>query len=144
MFVHLWLVFERSRTDMSEKNRTTELNHADNDRIKREIEDWISKRGELLPVEGDIYQRWYVGVTNKPSRRKKEHIKQKELTGLVYLNTWETASKEDALHIERFFHKKGMLDGIQAGGARSNSVHVYVFKKGLNLGDSIFHILGLV
>lgn len=62
---------------------------------------------------------WYIGITNDPDRRKREHAR---VRGWEY---WDAGSKEIATLIEDYFTDRGMNGG--GGGGNEDSKYVYVY-----------------
>ena len=83
------------------------------------------------------YPRWYVGVTEFPQRRYKEHMR-KIGTEPFYWFSWYAYSKKTALTIEKHFHDLGMLEGAMAGGVKNTSKFVYIYKLKPDILDELF------
>lgn len=82
---------------------------------------------------GVIYENWYVGVTNKPLKRMKEHkYKGRDTYRFGFANA---RSKNIACAVEKYFHDKGMKDRDNIGNAKKNSWYIYVFKHNRNFFD---------
>jgi hypothetical protein len=94
-----------------------------NRRIIREIEKWVGKNSFLFKV----YGKWYVGITNSPYRRKQQHSSN-HFWGIGKWKYWKAASIKQSRSIEKYFSKKGMTGGKVLGGAKRNSVYIYVYK----------------
>lgn len=99
-------------------------------KIKKQIEKYVKENSNFF-VD---YSRWYIGVTNNPEIRKNQHksLNNKEPN---FWKHWYCYSKENALEIEKYFHKKGMLETSKTGGVAEDSKYVYVYKKYLTILD---------
>jgi len=85
------------------------------DEIKQGIEDIVKR------TKGK-YSIWYIGITNDPKRRRKEHEEEGENTKVW--RDWETDTKAIAESVESYFKKKGMKGGT---GGSENPKYVYIF-----------------
>lgn len=71
---------------------------------------------------------WYVGITNDPDRREREH-RNSDYPGLEHFAYLEVDSREVAHAIEHYICKRyKTINSCTIGGARSDSKYVYVFK----------------
>lgn len=93
-------------------------------KIIRKIEYWVKKNSTISVM----YKNWYVGVTNAPHIRKRQH-KTKIETEPYFWQEYNARTKEIALAIETRFHKKGMKESHKTGGVRTETKYVYVYKK---------------
>jgi predicted GIY-YIG superfamily endonuclease len=93
-------------------------------KIIRQIEAYVKQKSTII-ID---YKRWYIGVTNNPSIRKSQH-KSLNNEEPYFWKHWYCYSKENALTVEKYFHKKGMLNTSKQGGTAENSKYVYVYKK---------------
>jgi hypothetical protein len=75
-----------------------------------------------------VWSNWYIGITNKPHRRKSQHIVDLKGKPFFWVE-YNARSRDIAESIEKRFHDKGMRDARHAGGARNDSKFVYVYKK---------------
>jgi len=92
--------------------------------IVRKIEYWVKKNSTVY-VE---YKNWYVGITNKPHKRKAGH-KTNIKAEPYFWQEYNARSRQIAEAIEKRFHDKGMREARHAGGVRMDSKYVYVYKK---------------
>ncbi|GHT35483.1 hypothetical protein FACS189434_13360 [Bacteroidia bacterium] len=85
------------------------------------------------------YSLWYVGITNNPKIREKQH----NLTykNKMYLHICYAYSKEIGNQIEKYFSDKGTINKPIIGGAKKNSFYVYVFKAQASLLDKFVKFL---
>ncbi|SOU87276.1 hypothetical protein [Tenacibaculum dicentrarchi] len=94
-------------------------------KVQKEIKKWMRKNSFLITKNA----RWYVGITNDPSRRKREH-KNKNNIQCLYWKTWNMKSVRLSLALETHFHNKSLLDkDLKGGYDRKTSKHIYVYKK---------------
>ena len=107
--------------------------------VKRAIENHIHpKNGRSFLFSS--YSNWYIGVSNNPLVRKAQHEYSKQLTAM-HFQYWELDRKEDALEVEEYFHYLGMADKKGAGGVRSSTTTVYVFKISPHILDHLADML---
>lgn len=106
--------------------------------IKRAIENYIKPENNRSGL-WVRYPNWYCGVTNNETIRKARHKWEKKIPAL-YFKSWDAGSKANSTEIESYFHAKGMR-GISksAGGVRSSSKLVYIFKWKTNIADDLAH-----
>lgn len=71
--------------------------------------------------------RWYVGITNDPSRRKSEHQAKFGLDIRDYA-VFYAYSKKIASQVEDYFSKKGTSNAAGSRGANDDSRWVYVYR----------------
>ena len=77
---------------------------------------------------GNVHlERWKIGITNDPERRKKEIKKQFGVNRLTYWKCWKTPSKDIALSVERYFCSKGMNRCQIQRFHSDDSSYVYAF-----------------
>ena len=69
------------------------------------------------------YSSWTIGITNDPSRRKKEH--ENEGDNVAYWAHWRADTLRVARNIESYFIDKGMKGG--SGGPVETPLYVYVY-----------------
>ena len=76
-------------------------------------------------------ERWYIGITNNPERRKKQHKSKslKEGYNVSFFEFWYAKTINISSAIETYWHLQGMLETDQKGNIKTTSVYVYVFKK---------------
>lgn len=104
--------------------------------IKRAIINYISTGSGRSTWYVD-HSNWYCGVTNDETKRKSQHKYTKDISAL-YFRSWDAGSKTNALAIENYFHKLGMRGlSKSAGGVRTSSRYVYVFKYRTSIADDI-------
>ncbi len=104
--------------------------------IKRAISNYIHPNNNRS--DGWIeHSRWYCGVTNDDTKRKAQHIWEKQISAM-YFKSWDAGSKANSLIIEKYFHGLGMKgDSKSPGGVKSTSRYVYVFKINPNIIERI-------
>ena len=85
----------------------------------REIANAIAK---LVDHSGYSYERWTVGVTDNPSRRRNDH--KQGGRNVSWWDHWDADTEEDARAVERYFLNKGMRGGT---GGSGRADYVYVF-----------------
>jgi hypothetical protein len=77
---------------------------------------------KVSSIPGSSYQEWYIGITNDPKRRRKEHEDEGKVTR--YWNVWDAETEETAGKVEAYFIDKGMKGGTGGG---DGSKYVYIF-----------------
>lgn len=85
------------------------------------------------------YERWYIGITNNPPRRKQEHENEKNLIVAYKFEYWDARSSINAINIEKYFHDIDMLEYRGSRGAKKDSKYVYVFKLNSHGFDYLNH-----
>ncbi|MDI9858017.1 GIY-YIG nuclease family protein [Flectobacillus roseus] len=95
--------------------------------IISQINQWLIKKSLISPD----HQRWYIGITDDPERRRKEHLRnsKKEKFDVKHFHFWHAKTKRIARSIESWGHHLGMLDSDLEGNTNDDSVFVYVYKK---------------
>jgi len=86
---------------------------------------WLRQRSLIWVV----YKNWYVGVTNNPELRKRQH--ERRLGRQVrHWCCWNTGRLRTARALEHYFgfHGKGMRGGKVQGNVQRDSTWIYVFK----------------
>ena len=78
---------------------------------------------EIEQIAGPNYEDWYIGITDDPKRRKREHERENRDTSAW--RDWNAESTKRADYIEWYFVELGMRGG--GGGGNYNSTHVYIF-----------------
>ncbi len=91
----------------------------DEETIKNEIKNHISKRGGTYPD-------WYVGITNDTDRRLFQEHNVSEKNDIWTRKNSGTLSKAEK--IENYFTGELVTDGAPGGG-QSDSIYVYAYKK---------------
>ncbi|MBP5497634.1 MAG: hypothetical protein J6X98_10775 [Bacteroidales bacterium] len=76
------------------------------------------------------YRKWYVGVSNSPRRRRKEHEDAFGF-GIQHYAVFYAYTKKTASQVEDFFSKKGTAQALGSRCATEDSHWVYVYKKPL-------------
>jgi len=97
--------------------------------LRRIAEEEKMKENEIIRDIEDIVKRtkgkysiWYIGITNDPKRRRKEHEEENKNTKAW--RDWKADTEAIARSVESYFKKKGM-DGGTGGG--ENPTFVYIF-----------------
>ncbi len=88
------------------------------------------------------YSNWYCGITKHPDAKEriKKHIKQKDTLGL-FLIVRNAKTMENANSIEKHFSDIGTTNAAHKGGATSESIYVYMFKRYTTVLDDIIRLL---
>ena len=81
------------------------------------IDQWVLKHSDLTIV---IYSNWFIGIADKETTTQ----------GIRHLHDSNAGSKDIALAVETYFHKKGMRIGEYKGGINAKTKHVYIHKVG--------------
>jgi len=68
------------------------------------------------------YSIWYIGITEDPDRRKREH--EDEGKNTKFWIQWKADTETIARNVEEYFIDKGMKGGTGGG---ENPTYVYVF-----------------
>ena len=71
--------------------------------------------------------RWYVGISNDPTRRNDEHTRNFG-EKICFFKSFYAHTKEIASQIEDYFANKGTINATGSRGAKDDSRWVYVFK----------------
>jgi hypothetical protein len=76
-------------------------------------------------------ERWYIGITNNSSKRKKEHEIDAKNEGfeVSYFEFWDAKTVNIALAVETYWHDRGMLETDRKGNFKVTSRYIYVYKK---------------
>ena len=88
------------------------------------------------------YGNWYCGITKhrNATERIKRHIKQKDTLGL-FLIVRNALTMENANSIEKHFSDLGTTNAAHKGGAKDESIYVYMFKRYTTVLDDIILLL---
>lgn len=95
--------------------------------ILKELNDWLLEKS-LFYTD---HERWYIGITDNPDRRYKEHLRNSRINNfsVKHFKYWHAKTFKIARAIESHGHSIGMLDTDLLGNANENSVFIYVYKK---------------
>ncbi len=74
------------------------------------------------------YSKWYVGITNNPRRRRKEHDAEFGI-GIQNYAVFYAYTKKTASQVEDFFSRKGTANALGSRGVTEDSRWVYVYKE---------------
>ena len=75
------------------------------------------------------YSRWYVGITNNPDRRKRQHEERLKRPVKAWA-TWNVGRLKSARDLEVHFGANGlgMKGGDRLGNVMNNTTWIYVFR----------------
>lgn len=82
------------------------------------IADAIEK---LVSHSGHSYEKWTVGVTDSPARRRNEYASGGN--DVKWWHDWNADTEQDARTVERHFLNKGMRGG---SGGQGRADYVYI------------------
>ena len=93
----------------------------------KEIKKWRNNHSLVIAKN----ENWYIGITNNPDARKKQHESKakKENFDVSYFTVWNAKTINIALAVETYWHERGMLETDIKGNYENNSIFIYVYKK---------------